>query len=289
MTIDLDTSRSRAPKQRLSEFTSWFKGNDNNPSHNNRFSVSFATPNILKNYLVRGKFLLETGDNANLLNYYADTVNLPSKQVTTGSITNVGSTYNYATSSTFSQISITFTMPRSHKTRTIFERWISIMSSDANQHTDYYEDYVCPNLYIYKWERGGGPKFRLPSKWLRKLKRLGLDEDDILRYHDDQLVGIYDLRNVFPYNIGSMSLTNAQADILKFDVGFYYERYRFYGNDDFDESGNPYAYSTGASADRPLDPRQNASKPDSTEDRNADDSRTSSRRVTLQPTDGGAT
>ena len=237
--MELNLKRSGAPRTRLSEFYAWSKGNDNSPSYNNRWSVAFTTPNILRagNYLNTGRYTLETEDNRNLLNYYADNVQLPSKQVTTGSITAVGSTYNYATSSTFSQISMDFIMPRSHRTRMLFERWISIMSSDANQFTDYYDDYVCPNLLIFKWERGGGPVFALPESFKELLRSLGISEEDVTKYKDDQLVGIYDVRNVFPYNIGGTSLTNAQAAVQTMNVQFYYERYRFYGATKFDDDG----------------------------------------------------
>jgi hypothetical protein len=250
----LEDQGKNAPRQRLSEFSAWFNNNDYNPSLNNRYSLVFVTPNILRagKYLAGFNYELGMGDNANALNFYADSVNLPSKQVTTGSITNVGSTYNYATSSTFSQINITFTMPRNHKTRMIFERWVQLMSSDANQYTDYYDDYVCPSLYIFKWERGGGPTFALPEFFKKILRSLGIDESKVTKYKDDQLVGMYDIRNVFPYNIGSMSLTNEQAGIAKMDVGFYYERYRFYGQSEFDEIGRTYGFSSGVSADNAL-------------------------------------
>lgn len=252
--MTLESKKSSAPRQRLSEFSAWFNNNDYNPSLNNRYSIQFATPNILRSgkYLTGFNYELERTDNANVLNFYADSVNLPSKQVTTGSITNVGSTYNYATSSTFSQINISFTMPRNHKTRMIFEKWVQLMSSDANQYTDYYDDYVCPNLYIFKWERGGGPEFELPESFKQILRSLGIDEDKVTKYKDDQLVGLYDIQNVFPYNIGSMSLTNEQAGLLKMDVGFYYERYRFYGQSVFEEEGKVYSFGGGISADNSL-------------------------------------
>jgi|SaaInlV_100m_DNA_5_1039725.scaffolds.fasta_scaffold00359_11 hypothetical protein len=250
----LEDKRQNAPRQRLSEFSAWFNNNDYNPSLNNRFSLQFVTPNILRTgkYLGGNNYELGTIDNSNVLNYYADSVNLPSKQVTTASITNVGSSYNYATSSAFSQINVTFTMPRNHKTRMIFERWVQLMSSDANQYTDYYDDYVCPNLYIFKWERGGGPAFALPESFRKILEKLGIDISKVTRYRDDQLVGLYDIRNVFPYNIGSMSLTNEQAGILKMDVGFYYERYRFYGQNEFDDLGRAYGFGGGVSAENSL-------------------------------------
>lgn len=250
MALNLNARRVTATRTRLSEFSSWFKGNDNHPSISNRWSIQFVTPKIMRpgSYLSTFKYDLGEQNNRNLLNFYADNVNLPSKQVTTGSITNIGSGYNYATSSTFSQISVDFIMPRSHKTRMIFERWVSLMSSDANQFTDYYDDYVCPNMYVFKWERGGGPEFEIPDYFKKILFSLGIDEKDVTKYKDDQLVGIYDIRNLFPYNIGSTSLTNAAASIQTFNVGFYYERYRFYGANGLDDIGRQYNYGGGASA-----------------------------------------
>lgn len=248
--MNINTRAAGAPRTRLSEFSSWYTGNANHPSTNNRWSVSFSTPNILRfgKYLLTNRYELETGDNKNYLNYYADNVQLPSKQVTTGSITNIGSTYNYATSSTFSQISMDFIMPRNHKTRMLFERWISIMSNDANQFTDYYDDYVCRNLLIFKWERGGGPEFAIPDSFRRILQAMGIDENDVTKYKDDQLVGIYDIRNAFPYNIGSSALTNQQAGLSTMNVQFYYERYRFYGQNTYDDGGRVSAFAGSASA-----------------------------------------
>jgi hypothetical protein len=248
--MDLNTRRIGAPRTRLSEFSSWFKGNNNHPSYANRWSVQFATPKILRpgKYLPTNRFDLGEYNNKNLLNFYADNVQLPSKQVTTGSITAVGSTYNYATSSTFSQISMDFIVPRNQKTRMLFERWISIMSSDSNQHTDYYDDYVCPNLYIFKWERGGGPEFEIPDSFKKILESLGIDEKDVTKFKDDQLVGIYDIRNAFPYNIGSSQLTNAQASLQTMNVSFYYERYRFYGPAGIDDKGYQRTFAGSESA-----------------------------------------
>ena len=254
--MDLNLAKNRAPRQRLSEFMSFAMDKDTHPATNNRYSVSFAGPAVFRNSLLLANRLgPDQRDNAKLLNFYADNVNLPSKQVTTGTVTNVGSTVNYATSSTFSQISIDFLMPRNHKTRMIFERWISLMSSDANQFTDYYDNYVCPHLYIYKWERGGGPEFQIPENWQKILKAQNIDPEDVLKYKDDKLVGVYDIRNVFPQNIGSMTLTNAQAGTLSMNVSFLYERYRFYGDRDLDFAGKPYRTIDSTDSNNPSPPQ----------------------------------
>ena len=112
------------------------------------------------------------------------------------------------------------------------------MSSDANQMTDYYDSYVCPSLKVFKWERGGGLKVPYTQKFLEHIKSLGIKLEQVPSYKADQLVGIYDMRNVFPFNIGAISLTNETAQTITLSVGFYYERYRFFVDDKFDSASS---------------------------------------------------
>ena len=220
----------------LQEFIGFFKKEDNHPSFTNLFSVHFATPRILQkgNQVTSGAFQSETGTLSLLLDYYAKSVNLPSKQITTGQVTNVGSGYKFATGTSFSQISMTFQVPRSQQTRTYFERWTQLMANDANQYTDYYKDYVSPFVYIYKWERGGGDYVYTDPKLLRSLREAGSDYLLAKKY---KLTSVWVLKNVFPYNIGSIQLDNEQAKVMDMNVQFYYERYRFYSEDRFDDPG----------------------------------------------------
>ena len=43
-----------------------------------------------------------------------------------------------------------------------------------------------------------------------------------------------ELRNVFPYNIGSIQLNNSAARSMTLTIGFFFERYRFFAEQDFD-------------------------------------------------------
>jgi hypothetical protein len=137
------------------------------------------------------------------------------------------------------------------------------MSSDANQYTDYYDSYVCPSLKVFKWERGGGNKVPYTTQFLEKIKSLGIKLENVPQYKMDQLVGIYDMRNVFPFNIGSLTLTNESAATMNLSVGFYYERYRFYTDDKYDAMANRIAtVAYGADqGDDWRDPNQNMSTP----------------------------
>ena len=223
------------------EFISRTKGRDNSPSFTNLYSVRFMSPNMMRTYTPANflgpvqteKFDIgSTNDLDWLLDYYADTVNLPSKQVTTSQTPYVGSPFKYATNTTYSQISIQFRMPRSQYSRNFFERWTTLMASDSEQYTRYYNDYVCPKMMIYKWERGGGGLAVTDPELIASIRESG--SADMLLARKYQLTAAWELRNLYPYNIGSIQLNNSNAQTMTLSVGFYYERYRFYTADRFD-------------------------------------------------------
>ena len=224
------------------EFLEKTKGRDNAPSFTNLFSVRFITPPMmqssrpgfmgptqLKNLEING-----TNDLSWLLDYYADSVNLPSKQVTTSQTPYVGSPFKYATNTAYSQISINFRMPRSQYSRNFFERWTTMMATDAEQYTRYYQDYCCPKMMIYKWERGGGDIAVSDPELIRSIRESGTA--DILLARKYQLTAAWELQNLYPYNIGSVQLNNSNAQTMTLSVGFYYERYRFFTADQFDDN-----------------------------------------------------
>lgn len=210
----------------LQNFIAFSKEKNNAPSFTNLFSVHFSAPPMMGS--LGAKYNPQAGDLRNLLNYYADSVNLPSKQVTTGNYNQLGSAIRYATGSTFSQISINFRISRSAETRAFFEKWVALMANDASQYTEYYESYVCPVIRIYKWERGGGELAISKREMLRAIRESRMTRSTALTPKLDQLTGVYELRNVFPYNIGSVQLDNSQNRLMTLSVQFYYERYRFY-------------------------------------------------------------
>ena len=234
-----DPQAARYPS--FQEFLSRTKGKDNSPSFTNLYSVRFMSPNMMRTYTPANflgpvqteKFDIGSANDLDwLLDYYADTVNLPSKQVTTSQTPYVGSPFKYATNTTYSQISIQFRMPRSQYSRNFFERWTTLMASDSEQYTRYYNDYVCPKMMIYKWERGGGGLAVTDPELIAAIRESG--SADLLLARKYQLTAAWELRNLYPYNIGSIQLNNSNAQTMTLSVGFYYERYRFYTADQFD-------------------------------------------------------
>ena len=121
----------------LQEFSAFFKKQANAPALTNLYSIHFTTPTRF-NQLPNWGFANQQRQTNLLLDYYCDTVNLPSKQVSTGQIVTQGASYKYPTGSAFSQINMTFKMPQNQYTRMIFERWIALMRNDADQYVDYY-------------------------------------------------------------------------------------------------------------------------------------------------------
>lgn len=232
------------------EFLSRTKGRDNNPSTTNLFSVRLSTPPMMRQgsgQVATSKMQVETSDLDWLIDYYASSVNLPSKQITTGQTPYVGAPFKYATNTAYSQININFTMPRSQYTRNFFERWTTMMASDSEQYTRYYSDYVCPQMFIYKWERGGGDLAVTDPKIIRAVRESGMANLLIARKY--QLTAAWKLENLYPYNIGSVQLDNSQAKVMTLNVGFYYERYRFYTADRFDDPGLLRGITTPAARD----------------------------------------
>ncbi len=222
----------------LQEFSSFFRKQANAPALTNLYSIHFTTPARF-NQLPNWGFGNQQRYTNLLLDYYCDTVNLPSKQVSTGQIVTQGASYKYPTGSAFSQINMTFKMPQNQYTRMLFERWIALMRNDADQYTDYYDDIVAPYVRIIKWERGGGNSVHQynDNGALSQQDNNAVVTPDSYRKH--RVTACWELREVFPYNIGSVQLNNMESRVMTVTVGFYYSRYRFYGKNELDiQDGN---------------------------------------------------
>ena len=238
-----------AVPSKFQEFMAFSRKKMGDFSFTNIYTVQFSTPPMLTDSL-------ETGDDRMLLDYYCDSINLPSKQVTTAQIMNVGSAYKYATGNAFSQINMTFKIPRTQRTRAIFERWVALMNNDANQYVNFYKQYCCPRVRIYKFERGGGVNV---DNFTNDIGIFGgqAGDNNLLNYlKQDNAIsqanldkvkavakfyschGMWELRNAFPTNIGSIQLNNNEARVMSLTVSFNLERYRFYTRPLYSQGNN---------------------------------------------------
>ena len=210
----------------------------NPPSFNNLYWVRFrSAPKILGGSAFFSDFFsgnngdssgLALGgpgsDNSRLITYYANDVTVPSRQITTGDARTVGSMYRYPTGTTFSEISINFTVSRDMKTRMFFERWMNYMTEDSGNRVSWYDDCVCPFLDIFKYERGG---VNPTNDQVTVVSPTG-DKRVKNTVKWNKVTGVWALSNVFPFNISNVQLSNGPAATMNMEVSFYYERYRFY-------------------------------------------------------------
>ena len=226
------SARKIAPMRGVDGFLgSMLKNKKNSPATLNKWTVSFASPPILQPRNVGGdstsdKMVLEKGDPARLLDYYAMNVGLPSRQITAAQFQPPGASVRYATNQAFSEMSIEFMIPRSQYTRSIFETWVNRISRDSNQYVDFYDRYCSPKVRIYKWETTSQNINQFDVQY--RSNSLG------------ELTGCWEMQNVFPYNIGSIQLNNEQNTLMSLSVGFYYERYRFFTADEYSDYGKLY-------------------------------------------------
>ncbi len=126
------------------------------------------------------------------------------------------------------------------------------MASDSEQYTRYYNEYVCPRMYIYKWERGGGDLVVTDPKMIRALRKSGTANFLLARKY--QLTAAWEIQNLYPYNIGSVQLDNNTAKAMTLTVGFYYERYRFFTQGKFDDPGLLKGFTAPSISDNNTDP-----------------------------------
>lgn len=211
------------------------------PSYNNLYWVRFRTPPTILNSTGRDPFFRDFfngnnndtsgysyggpgSDKSRLLTYYANDVTIPSRQITTGDAKTVGSLYRYPTGTTFSEISINFTVSRDLVTRMFFERWMNFITEDSGNRVSWYKESVCPFLDIFKYERGGSN----PTSGNVSLVSPTADTTTKNTVKWNKVTGAWVLTNVFPFNISNVQLSNGPAATMSMEVSFYYERYRFY-------------------------------------------------------------
>lgn len=201
-------------------------------STTNLFHISFSTPKVLQQ--IGGNNLFDetsTKDANKMFNVYATSIGMPSKQLMSGQVVDVGSAIKYATGVGYGTCTMTFQMPRNQYFRAFFENWMNVIISDSNNYVEDYSNYICPRIRIYKLERGKGNK----TSQQIQFANTDLNERYPVKQYRDQLtmntvVGCLEIRNAFPQNLGTTQLNGRDARLNTLTVGFNYERYRFFTN-----------------------------------------------------------
>tara|TARA_B100000427_G_scaffold289580_1_gene265362 strand:+ start:3536 stop:4264 length:729 start_codon:yes stop_codon:yes gene_type:complete len=183
------------------------------PARSNLYSVRIDLPQCL---MLNDRVLRSRGrDVFESINYFADDVTVPGKRITTGQIRDVGQQRNFATDTAATDLNVSFIVTKDLIHRELFEKWMQYTASDAENRVTLYEEYTT-NIMISKWELGSN------IVW-NGITHEGKQYEQRL----NRATGVWQMFGAFPYDMSSLSFNNGQTDMLKLDISFYYERYRF--------------------------------------------------------------
>lgn len=181
------------------------------PATSNLFGVTIDPPKCAERFLPSTR--AEWYDKINLL---SQEVTVPSRQLTTGEGKTFGSMYRYATGNTFSEISISFLLTKDLSIRLWFERWMNYTQADTSNFVLTHQDYAT-KIRISKWETGANVVIQNKDSEGKITGRKRLRT----------CTGNWIIDKAFPFNISTVSFNNDETTLLKCDVSFYYDRYKF--------------------------------------------------------------
>ncbi len=196
----------------FTEFMDWVRTGGAEPARSNLFSVFCGFPAV-----IRDRPSYDFRKWAEYVNFAADDVNVPSRQVTTGEVRDHGISRKYATGQVNSPITISFLVTKDLWMRQIFEQWMLEIAGDQENRTAFYDQYTT-NILIQKWEVGSNIVYRDLDKTVD-----GKNPEVRL----NRVTGVWQLLGAFPTNISVMNLNNESTTLMKMDIEFAYERYRF--------------------------------------------------------------
>jgi len=218
-----------------------FINSDNNGlSTTNLFFINMSTPRAFNGSRDPRNTLFsqpDRGDTYKMINIYATAINMPSRQMMSGQVMDIGVPTKYATGTGYGSVNITFQMPRNQFMRQFFEAWMNMIMADANNYVEDYNGYCCRRMRIYKMERGtvnGGVYRRAIENNAYPNSRLGVvfpDKGRRQKIQVNSVVSCMEIRKLWPQNIGTTQLNQRDARLNTITVGFTYERYRFFTND----------------------------------------------------------
>tara|TARA_B100000287_G_scaffold171715_1_gene161922 strand:+ start:193 stop:927 length:735 start_codon:yes stop_codon:yes gene_type:complete len=154
-------------------------------------------------------------DVADAINYFADNVVIPGRRITTSEVKDVGMQRKYATGVAPGELTISFVLTKDLLHRTIFERWMNYTATDAENRTTFYDEYTS-QIIISKWELGSNVIYDgLSKNGMRYQQRL------------NRSTGAWQFFSAYPVDMQEITLDNDEADLIKMNISFAFERYRF--------------------------------------------------------------
>ena len=182
------------------------------PSKSNLFEVRVQIPQSVM--MKESTFGTErnTLEHFDAMNYFASSVTVPGRRVTTSEIRDIGVSRKYATNTAFGDLQVTFLVTKDQYHRDFFETWMQSTASDSENRVGLYEEYTS-NISVIKWENASNVVYSDPSnKGTARLNRSS---------------AVWQMYGAFPYDMSEQSFDNGPTGLVKLNVNFFFERYRF--------------------------------------------------------------
>ena len=185
------------------------------PSKSNLFEVRVQIPQSVM--MKESTFGTErnTLEHFDAMNYFASSVTVPGRRVTTSEVRDIGVSRKYATNTAFGDLQIEFLVTKDQYHRDFFETWMQSTASDAENRVGLYEEYTS-NISVIKWENASNVVYREPTPLLGSgTARLNRSS------------AVWQMYGAFPYDMSEQSFDNGPTGLVKLNVNFFFERYRF--------------------------------------------------------------
>ena len=182
------------------------------PSKSNLFEVRVQIPQSVM--MKESTFGTErnTLEHFDAMNYFASSVTVPGRRVTTSEIRDIGVSRKYATNTAFGDLQVEFLVTKDQYHRDFFETWMQSTASDSENRVRLYEEYTS-NISVIKWENASNVVYSDPSnKGTARLNRSS---------------AVWQMYGAFPYDMSEQSFDNGPTGLVKLNVNFFFERYRF--------------------------------------------------------------
>ena len=182
------------------------------PSKSNLFEVRVQIPQSVM--MKESTFGTErnTLEHFDAMNYFASSVTVPGRRVTTSEVRDIGVSRKYATNTAFGDLQVEFLVTKDQYHRDFFETWMQSTASDAENRVGLYEEYTS-NISVIKWENASNVVYSDPSnKGTARLNRSS---------------AVWQMYGAFPYDMSEQSFDNGPTGLVKLNVNFFFERYRF--------------------------------------------------------------
>ena len=185
------------------------------PSKSNLFEVRVQIPASV--LLKESTFGTERNnlEHIDAMNYFASAVTVPGRRVTTSEVRDIGVSRKYATNTAFGDLQIEFLVTKDQYHRDFFETWMQSTASDSENRVGLYEEYTS-NISVIKWENASNVVYSDPSN------KQGAGTARLNRSS-----AVWQMYGAFPYDMSEQSFDNGPTGLVKLNVNFFFERYRF--------------------------------------------------------------